>query len=166
MDNLVVVISGPSGSGKSTVIQEILSKKKNTAQISTYTTREPRVGEIDGRQYNFISPKEYLKLLNEKKLMACSRIEHNYYGMPLLEEKLQENNGMDLFTIGSNLREMREAKKVTQLQVVEALNVSYTHYAKIEEGIRGMSLPMLFKLMAYFDTDANSILGVSVKGVA
>ena len=96
MDNLVVVISGPSGSGKSTVIQEILSKKKNTAQISTYTTREPRVGETDGRQYNFISPKEYLKLLNEKKLMACSRIEHNYYGMPLLEEKLQENNGMDL----------------------------------------------------------------------
>ena len=57
------------------------------------------------------------------------------------------NNCMDLFTIGSNLREMREAKKVTQLQVVEALNVSYTHYAKIEEGIRGMSLPMLFKLM-------------------
>lgn len=76
------------------------------------------------------------------------------------------NNGIDLFTIGSNLREMREAKKVTQLQVVEALDVSYTHYAKIEEGIRGMSLQMLFKLMAYFDTDANSILGVSVKGVA
>ena len=96
LDNLVVVISGPSGSGKSTVIQEILLKKKNTARISTYTTRKPRVGEIDGRQYNFISPKEYLKLLNEKKLMACSRIEHNYYGMPLLEEKLQENNGMDL----------------------------------------------------------------------
>lgn len=76
------------------------------------------------------------------------------------------NNGIDLFTIGSNLREMREAKKVTQLQVVEALDVSYTHYAKIEEGIRGMSLQMLFKLMTYFDTDANSILGVSVKGVA
>ena len=74
MDNLVVVISGPSGSGKSTVIQEILSKKKNTAQISTYTTREPRVGEIDGRQYNFISPKEYLKLLNEKKLMVIDNL--------------------------------------------------------------------------------------------
>lgn len=84
----------------------------------------------------------------------------------LVSFALENRNAMDLFTIGSNLREMREAKKVTQLQVVEALNVSYTHYAKIEEGIRGMSLPMLFKLMAYFDTDANSILGVSVKGVA
>ena len=63
------------------------------------------MGEIDGRQYNFISPKEYLKLLNEKKLMACSRIEHNYYGMPLLEEKLQENNGMDLLIdMGSKWR--------------------------------------------------------------
>ena len=38
LDNLVVVISEPSGSGKSTVIKEILSKKKNKAQISTYTT--------------------------------------------------------------------------------------------------------------------------------
>ena len=53
------------------------------------------MGEIDGRQYNFISPKEYLKLLNEKKLMACSRIEHNYYGLPLLEDNFQEINGMD-----------------------------------------------------------------------
>lgn len=61
----------------------------------------------------------------------ASNLIHN-----LVSFALENRNAMDLFTIGSNLREMREAKKVTQLQVVEALNVSYTHYAKIEEGIR------------------------------
>lgn len=70
------------------------------------------------------------------------------------------------FVIGNKLRELREAKKVTQLQEVEALDVSYTHYAKIEEGMRGMSLQMLFKLMTYFETDANTILGIAVKEAA
>ena len=71
--------------------------------------------------------------------------------------------GINLFVIGNKLRELREKKRVTQMQVVEALDVSYTHYAKIEEGVRGMSIQMLFKLMNYFDTDANTILGVSIK---
>lgn len=95
MNNLLVVISGPSGSGKSTIIQNLLKNRNNARQISTYTTRSPRVGEIDGEQYNFISPKEYLDLLNENKLMACSKIESDYYGMPLLEDKLEENNNRD-----------------------------------------------------------------------
>lgn len=76
------------------------------------------------------------------------------------------DTGMNLFVIGNKLRELREEKKVTQLQVVEALDISYTHYAKIEEGIRGMSLRMLFKLMEYFETDANTILGITIKEVA
>lgn len=76
------------------------------------------------------------------------------------------DTGMNLFVIGNKLRELREEKKVTQLQVVEALDISYTHYAKIEEGIRGMSLQMLFKLMEYFETDANTILGITIKEVA
>lgn len=74
--------------------------------------------------------------------------------------------GINLFVIGNKLRELREKKRVTQMQVVEALDVSYTHYAKIEEGVRGMSIQMLFKLMNYFDTDANTILGVTIKGAA
>lgn len=95
MNNLLVVISGPSGSGKSTIIQNLLRNRNNASQISTYTTRSPRAGEINGEQYNFISPKEYLELLNANKLMACSKIESDYYGMPLLEDKLEENDNKD-----------------------------------------------------------------------
>lgn len=76
------------------------------------------------------------------------------------------NKGIDLFVIGNKLRELRENKQVTQLQVVEALDISYSHYARLEEGIRGMSIEMLFKLMEYYDTDANTILGITAKGAA
>lgn len=74
-----------------------------------------------------------------------------------------ETTDVDMFTIGNNLRELREQKRVTQMQVVDVLGVSYTHYAKIEEG---MSLKMLIKLIRYFETDANTILGSAAMGVA
>lgn len=73
---------------------------------------------------------------------------------------------LNLVQIGNNLRKMRENRNLTQLQVVDALGVSYCHYARIEEGVRGMSLKMLFQLMAFFDTDANTILGTAVEGAA
>lgn len=96
MNNLLVVISGPSGSGKSTIIRNLLENRDNAKQISTYTTRSPRTGEVNGEQYNFISQREYLKLLNDNKLMACSRIENDYYGMPVLEDMLTNYHGKDL----------------------------------------------------------------------
>ena len=74
-----------------------------------------------------------------------------------------ETTDVDMFTIGNNLRELREQKRVTQMQVVDVLGVSYAHYAKIEEG---MSLKMLIKLIRYFETDANTILGSAAMGVA
>lgn len=93
MGNLYV-ISGPSGSGKSEIIKRILNERKNVNRISTYTTRVPREGERNGEQYNFITTKEYLELLNNKKLMACSRIENDYYGAPIVSDKARNESDM------------------------------------------------------------------------
>ena len=73
---------------------------------------------------------------------------------------MSNNKVVDYMVIGNNLRELRDARRMTQLQVVSELDISYNHYAKIEEGMRGMSLQMLFKLMNLFNTDANTILGI------
>lgn len=74
--------------------------------------------------------------------------------------------GFDPIIIGDSLRKLREKKKLTQMDVVQALGMSYCHYARIEEGVRGMSINMLFKLMEFFQTDANTILGISMQEVA
>lgn len=52
---------------------------------------------------------------------------------------------------------------MTQMEVVQAIGVSYCHYARIEEGVRGMSMNMFFKLIDFFQTDANTILGFSMQ---
>ena len=77
---------------------------------------------------------------------------------------MSESKNLDLYTIGNNIRDLRERKQLTQMKVVNDLGISYTHYAKIEEGMRSMSLKMLFMLVTYFNTDANTILGLDVKG--
>ena len=79
---------------------------------------------------------------------------------------MSESKNLDLYTIGNNIRDLREKKQLTQMKVVNDLGISYTHYAKIEEGMRSMSLKMLFMLVTYFNTDANTILGIDVKEVA
>lgn len=79
---------------------------------------------------------------------------------------MSESKNLDLYTIGNNIRDLREKKQLTQMKVVNDLGISYTHYAKIEEGMRSMSLKMLFMLVTYFNTDANTILGIDVKEAA
>ena len=100
MGNLLIVISGPSGSGKSETIKRILNRRKDFERISTYTTRAPRKNEVNGEQYNFITIEEYLKLFDSKSLIACSRIENDYYGAPRIDKINEEQNKKMIIDIG------------------------------------------------------------------
>lgn len=67
------------------------------------------------------------------------------------------------YTIGNFLRNLHENRKKTQMEVAGALGICNSHYARLEGGMCGMSLNMLFLFMGYFQTDANTILGISAK---
>ena len=78
--NLVIVISGPSGSGKSTVINT-LCEADETLQLSvSATTRKPRLGEVDGVDYHFLSKTEFEKYIQQDRFLEWAEYGDNRYG--------------------------------------------------------------------------------------
>ena len=92
----LIVLSGPSGVGKSTVIAELLSQRKNIYFSVSYTTRQPRVGEQDGVNYNFVSRAEFERMIAADELLEYAEYVNNYYGTSLrvIQDRLEE--GVDV----------------------------------------------------------------------
>ena len=86
----LIVLSGPSGVGKSTVIAELFAQRSNIYFSGSYTTRQPRVGEQDGVNYNFVSREEFERMIADDELLEYAEYVDNYYGtsMKLIQEKL------------------------------------------------------------------------------
>lgn len=63
-----------------------------------------------------------------------------------------------MYLIGGYIQDARRDRKITQLEMAEKLDTSLAHYAKIEQGVDGMSLDMLFKIMSILNVDANTLL--------
>lgn len=90
------VISGPSGVGKNTIINEYIKDKNVKLSISA-TTRKPRDGDIDGKDYYFLTKEEFEEGIKNDNFLEYAIYNDNYYGTP--KSKIEEdlNNGIDVF---------------------------------------------------------------------
>ncbi len=79
---ILIVVSGFSGAGKGTVMKEIMRRYDNYALSISATTRKPRTGEEDGREYFFKSVEEFEKMIAKDELIEYARYVDNYYGTP------------------------------------------------------------------------------------
>lgn len=87
---LLVVISGPSGVGKGTVRKALFNMPNHNLVYSvSMTTRKIRPGEVDGRDYYFVSKEEFENRIKEGKFLEYAEFVGNYYGTPL--DKVNEN---------------------------------------------------------------------------
>ncbi|MFN3967096.1 MAG: guanylate kinase [Endomicrobiia bacterium] len=93
---LIIVISGPSGAGKTTVCKEILKRIKNTVFSVSATTRKPRKGEIQGRDYFFVSKEKFKEMIRNKDLIEWAIVHNNYYGTPKKFLQKTINSGKDI----------------------------------------------------------------------
>lgn len=93
---LVYIISAPSGSGKSTLVNELLKSVRDLEFSISYTTRAPRGSESDGRQYYFVSRKEFEKMIREDEFLEHAEVFGNYYGTASRFLHEAEKNGRDL----------------------------------------------------------------------
>lgn len=94
---LLIVISGPSGVGKGTVVKEVMKDEELHLSYSTsMTTRDPRAGEVDGKDYFFVSKEEFLKVKEEGGLLESNEFVGNYYGTPKAYVEKLRNEGKNV----------------------------------------------------------------------
>ena len=85
---MMFVLSSPSGTGKTTLAKKLAENNKNFAISISHTTRKPRPNEINGKDYYFVSKKEFEDLLKENNFFEYANIFNNWYGTlkkPVLE---------------------------------------------------------------------------------
>lgn len=92
---VLTVISGFSGAGKGTVVKQLLEKYDYGLSISA-TTRSPREGEQDGREYFFKTKEEFERMIAEHQLIEYARYVGNYYGTPKEYVVQQLEQGKDV----------------------------------------------------------------------
>tara|TARA_Y100001970_G_C14243123_1_gene866173 strand:- start:1727 stop:2359 length:633 start_codon:yes stop_codon:yes gene_type:complete len=78
-DGIMVVLSSPSGAGKTTLVKKI-SQQENFVISVSHTTRKPRTNEIDGKDYIFVSDKEFQNLIKNNKFLEYAKVFNNFYG--------------------------------------------------------------------------------------
>ena len=121
---LLIVISGPVGSGKGTVNARLLESEEYVYSVSA-TTRAPREGEVDGKNYHFISTWEFERRIQEGAMLEYTNYCGNYYGTPLKE-------ALEVLESGKNL--------ILEIEVEGALNVKRLY----PEAVLIMLLPPSF----------------------
>lgn len=89
----ILILSGPSGCGKSTLLKEVYKEISDYYFSISTTTRQPRVGEVNGVDYLFVSKEEFEKDIEDDNFLEYASVHGNYYGTSLkpinkaLEEK-------------------------------------------------------------------------------
>lgn len=88
---ILTVLSGFSGAGKGTVMKSLMEKYEKYALSISATTRSPREGEVDGREYFFKETEEFEKMIAQDELIEYAKYVNHYYGTPrsYVEEQLE-----------------------------------------------------------------------------
>lgn len=74
------VISAPSGTGKTTLLKQAMSEVARLKFSVSHTTRAPRQGEVDGKDYHFVSEEDFLRLRDNDGFLESAHVHQNYYG--------------------------------------------------------------------------------------
>ncbi len=93
---LLIILSSPSGAGKSTLAQRIKAWDKNCVFSISATTRKPRDGEQDGKDYYFISEEEFNQKIADGEMLEHAEVFGNLYGSPIAPVSSSIDDGYDV----------------------------------------------------------------------
>ena len=95
---VLIVVSGFSGAGKGTIVKRIVSESDQYALSISMTTREPRPGEVDGKDYFFVTKERFEEAISNGELIEYANYVGNYYGTPrkYVDERIEEGKDVIL----------------------------------------------------------------------
>lgn len=151
MRNILVVISGPSGVGKGTIAKEIVRQDKNFALSVSCTTREPRVGECDGKDYFFISTKEFERIKEKDGFLEYSMHFENSYGTPrdFVVEKLGKYDVMLEIDVNGGLNVKQSFQDAVLIMVLPPSLEELRHRLKERNTETEEQIDLRLKRIAY-----------------
>jgi guanylate kinase len=80
MSGILFIVSAPSGAGKTSLVKALLKAEAGVKLSVSYTTRPPRPGEVNGRDYHFVSPPEFERMLEAGEFLESAVVHGNRYG--------------------------------------------------------------------------------------
>lgn len=139
---ILIVVSGFSGAGKGTLMKALLKKYESYALSISATTRMPREGEEDGREYFFKTTEEFEKMIAHEELIEYAKYVNNYYGTPkdYVQKKLTEGKDVILEIEIQGALKIKEKFPDTVLLFVTPPNVKMLKERLIGRGTETMEV--------------------------
>ena len=146
---LLIVLSGPSGSGKNTVCDMAKEVMPNIWESVSMTSRKPRKGEVDGKDYYFVSEEEFEKNIEDGKMLEHAKFAGNYYGTPRESVQKQLDAGRDVLLVIEIQGALQIKEKIPQALFVFLLPPSMK---ELKRRLRMRKTETEEKLMERFET--------------
>ena len=93
---LMLVLSSPSGAGKTTIASRLLAEDAGLELSVSVTTRQRRKGEVEGKDYHFVTTPDFHSMINERALLEHAKVFGNYYGTPMAPVMAALAEGRDM----------------------------------------------------------------------
>jgi guanylate kinase len=96
MHGLLFIVTAPSGAGKSTLVNKLLEDDPTLALSISYTTRAPRPGELDGREYHFVDRAAFNRMRDAGEFLESAEVHGNFYATSQKQIAAQQAAGRDV----------------------------------------------------------------------
>jgi guanylate kinase len=110
MTGTLFVVTAPSGAGKTTLVRMLLERDPAVQLSVSYTTRAPRPGEVDGRDYHFVDAPGFHAMLGRREFLESAEVHGNYYGTSRvwLEQRMKSGHDVMLEIDWQGARQVRQ----------------------------------------------------------
>lgn len=151
---LLIVLSGPSGSGKNTICDLVKQNNENIWESISMTSRKPRINEIDGKSYYFVTEDKFKDNIKNDKMLEYATFAGNYYGTPKNEVQKHLDEGKDVILVIEIQGALQIKKKLKEALFVFLLPPSMS---ELKRRLKERNTETEEKVMERFKTAYNEI---------